>query len=438
MAGIIGILILHLILLLKLKFTAWPEMLLWPYLLIKGFLPYRDMAIAHTPLLIAKLAVFYQIFGVGIIQLKVFTWILILFTDLLLYWVSRKLWGKKVALITLAVFPLWQVFFDGNGLWFDLLLALIALILYYSIRIKKYFLAGLIFALGILFKQTFVWFFIPVLFSKIDYKRFIFGGILIAALFFLFILPLGIIPDFFNWTVNFGIFKLPGALGQVQLPGIRNLAASIFPFLIFIPLLLKKRPQNFSPLTLVLFALAGLSGAYPRFEYFHFQPAVPFLAMATGLAINKFDWKKRLNKSLMIFYILGSALLFGSFFIRNWGEGTRFFEKDVADVVLYVKAHTKPGDRIFVMNWWDNIYPLTGTLPATDPWVPQLSWYQEIPGVQEKEVSDLANSKPDLILLQDYFGTGLSSYKPKLLNDFLTDNYKISTKIGGISVYIRK
>ena len=435
MAGITGILILHLILLVKLKFTAWPEMLLWPYALLKGLLPYRDMAIAHTPLLLGKLAIFYQIFGVGILQLKIFTWILILFTDIVLYLISRKLWGKKVAFTALAVFSIWQLFFDGNGLWFDLFLAPVALILYYLVKSKRFFLAGIIFGLGILSKQTFVWFIIPVLFSKINYKQFIFGGILVGVLFSLLLLPLGIFQGFINWAINFGIFILPGSLGQINLPDIKNLMVSIFPFTILILTLFVNKLKN---INLITWAIFGSLGAYPRFEYFHFQPAIPFLAMGTALVINSFDWNNRLNKSMLTFYILGCLFLFGSFFIRNWGEGTRFFENDVAQVVSFVKANTKPGDKIFVMNWWDNIYPLTGTLPATNPWVPQLSWYQEIPGIQEEEISDLKDSKPKLILLQEYSGTGLSAYKPSLVYDYVITNYKISNKIDGIEILVKK
>ena len=40
------------------QFTAWPEMLAWPYLILKGFLPYKDIAIAHNPLLIFVLTKF--------------------------------------------------------------------------------------------------------------------------------------------------------------------------------------------------------------------------------------------------------------------------------------------------------------------------------------------------------------------------------------------
>ena len=126
-------------------------------------------------------------------------------------------------------------------------------------------------------------------------------------------------------------------------------------------------------------------------------------------------------------------LLF-NYFIRNWEEGTRFYEQDVLDVVSYVKSNTRPGERIFVLNWWDNIYALTNTLPATDPWIPQLSWYQTQPGIQSKEVSDIEKNKPKLIIMQDYSDSGLSSYKPIYLYNYITANYSLKDKVDGIEI----
>ena len=90
------------------------------------------------------------------------------------------------------------------------------------------------------------------------------------------------------------------------------------------------------------------------------------------------------------------------------------------------------------MNWWDSIYPLTGALPAITPWIPQLSWYQEIPGIQDKEVETLKASKPKLILLLDYSGTGLSSYKPQKVLDFVELHYDLKERIDGIEILVPK
>jgi len=264
---------------------------------------------------------------------------------------------------------------------------------------------------------------------------FIKGTLIVFAIFVLSLYFAGILPEFYKWAIKFGIFILPGAEGQIQLPDLKNLAISIFPFLIFIPLILKTGKKN---LNLAFWAFAGVLGTYPRFEYFHFQSAILFLAIATGIVIADLKNKNKFVKYFLTFYIIGGVLLFSGFFMRNFREGVRFYEQDVQDLVLYVKSNTNPGDKIFVMNWWDNIYALTGTIPATDPWVPQLSWYQEIPGIQEKEVTDLKNSKPKLILLQPYEDSGLASYEPEEVYNYVMTKYKLKEKVDGIEVLVQK
>jgi hypothetical protein len=442
-AILVGAVAVHFLFLLSLKFTAWPEMTLWPYLITKGWLPYRDIAIAHTPLLLIKLAIFYKIFGVGILQLKIFTWILILGLDILVFGIARKLWNLKTALVAAFAFIFWQLFFDGNGLWFDLFMGVFTLVSYYFVQKKKYLWAGIFWALAFISKQTAVWFLLPIGLEIAQgkesliqsFKKFIVGAFLVAAPSILILWLLGILPDFYNWGVRFGIFILPKAQGQVQLPDLKNLAVSVFPFLIFVPLIWRTGREN---INLLIWAIAGCLGAYPRFEYFHLQPSIPFLAIATGIFFSTKFPKSTLVKTFVIFYVLGSIYLFGGFFMRNFKEGVRFYETDVRDVVTYVKSNTNPGDKIFVMNWWDNIYPLTDTLPATDPWVPQLSWYLKIPGIQEKMVEDLEISKPKIILLNAYSETGLSAYVPEKIYSYVALRYKISSKVDGVEILVEK
>jgi hypothetical protein len=437
-----GILTAHLLFLLKLKFTAWPEMLLWPYLIIKGWLPYQDIAIAHTPLMLADLAIFFKLFGVGITQLKIFTWILILILDYAVFSISKKLWNTRVAIFSLIPFVLWQLFFDGNGLWFDIYMGLFALLSFYFVKKKNLLFAGIFWALAVISKQTAVWFLLPIAVELVKGKRhelkekttnFIFGGGVIFILFTLLLFTLHLLPSFYDWAIKFGIFILPRAAGQIQLPNLKNLFVAVFPFLIFIPLVLSEKKKDWS---LMIWAIAGAMGAYPRFEYFHFQPSIPYLAIAAGTFFSNINWKDFQIKVYSVLYVLGSLCLLSGFFLRNYNEGTRFLEREVLDVSTYVKSHTDDGDRIFVMNWWDNIYPLTDTLPGNDPWVPQLSWYIDIPGIQESIVNDLRIEKPKLILLNPYSNTGLSSYQPKLIYDYVIGNYRLKEKIDGIEIFV--
>ena len=415
-------------------------MLLWPYMMIQGLLPYKDIAIAHTPHLVIDLAIFFKIFGVGVLQLKIYTWLLIIFTDLVVYWVSNKLWNRKVAIVSTFSFVILQIFFDGNGLWFDSLLAPFSVLLFYLVSKKNYLWTGIVWAVMFLTKQTAVWFLLPIAWQVAKNEerkmknliKYVYGVSIVLGSFLLLLFTFNLLPSFYTWAVNFGIFILPGAQGQIQLPDLKNLIVAGFPFVVFVPFLLNKKNRN---LNLLAWVIAGVMGTYPRFEYFHFQPAIPFLAIIIAIVVTGVKQNK-LIKAFLIFYTLGSVYLFANYFMRNWREGTRFLEADVVDVVSYVRNNTHENEKIFVLNWWDNIYPLTGTLPATDPWVPQLPWYQDLPGVQEKEVENLRATKPKLILFKEYEQVGLAAYKPQKVLDFINSHYTLKEEIDNIGIFV--
>src|SRR3972149_11721450 len=223
-----GLLLVHLFFLFSLRFTAWPEMLAWPYLVIKGWLPYRDIAIAHTPLLILDISVFYKIFGVGIIQLKIYSWLLILLIDASLFYIAKKLWGLKTAALALIIFIPLQIFYEGNGLWFDYALTFLGLMTFYSILARKFAWAGIFWALGFLTKQTAFWFLFPAGLlllgeASAKIKRVLLGALGIFAAGFLLLWGLGILSPFYDWALKFGIGVLPRASGQFYAPALKEI-----------------------------------------------------------------------------------------------------------------------------------------------------------------------------------------------------------------------
>ncbi|NMC99937.1 MAG: glycosyltransferase family 39 protein [Bacteroidales bacterium] len=414
-----------------------------------GLLPYKNIAMAHSPQLVIVLGIFYKLFGTGLFQLKLFTWILALVCDLLLYFVVSKLVGRKAAIISVLSYVLLQLIFDGNGLWFDLALVPFAVCLYYFIQRKKYLLSGTLWALMFATKQTAFWFLIPVGLALIDYSnpfllkkkkiadifKFAFGVLIVFSIYGIAFIAFGIQNDFIDWAIKFGIFVLPRAVGQIQLPSISNLIVTGFPFAIFSVLLFLNK-QKSKYFHLIFWAIAGAMGVYPRFEYFHLQPALPYIAIMFGLFLSDFKKYSGFLKFSGVVFVCGITLMFVNFFMRSWREGTRFNESDVVQVANYVKEKTKPGDKIFVLNWWDNIYPLSGTVPATNLWVPQLSWYQDINGIQSREVSEIKKNNPKMIIFQDYSQFGLSSYIPQDLYSYIIQNYEYKDKIGSIKILI--
>ena len=87
--------ILHLLTLSQLTFTAWPEMLSYPYLISKEFIPYKDFIMPYPPGLVFILSTVFNIFGFSLIVLKTFTWILILLIDLMIFLILRRISGRN-------------------------------------------------------------------------------------------------------------------------------------------------------------------------------------------------------------------------------------------------------------------------------------------------------------------------------------------------------
>lgn len=430
---------LHLALLVTTQFTAWPEMLFWPYLILKGWLPYRDIGIAHSPLLVVELTAFYNFFGVGIWQQKLFSWLIPLLTDGLLLYFFSKLFGIKKALLALVFYVLFQVYYDGNGIWFDHVLAIFSLMIFYFLEKKNHFLVGLFWALAFLTKQTALWFSLPIFYyflnsskKKEFCSKLLQGSLPIILLFVLLLLMFGLQRHFYNWALLFGILKLPSQASQIRWPGGRELAISLTPFLLFIPLFFSKLKQK--PSGIFLLSIAGMMGAIPRFELFHFQPALPFLALGgASLIIYFLESKKSYFSYLSLSIIVLILATTGRGIARKFFKEDRFYTGNDQKVIGLVSGLTNPGQAIFVTNYWDNLYPLTDTIPAIRPFIPQLTQYLSQPGLEDENVGDLVGDPPKIIV-RGQFSTAGDPFRFEKINIFIDNNYQGVDSIGGIDI----
>lgn len=411
--------IIQIFIISKIEFTAWPEMSLWPYLLLKGWLPYKDFAMVHTPLLIFFLSLFNKIFGSGVLQLKYFTWAFIVFSNFTLFFVVKKLFNEKKALLATFIYIPLLMFFQGNGLWFDLALAPLGILIYFFLTKKKYFWSGIFFFLAIFTKQTAIWFSVPIAFQflgshefsvkkawpAIDY--FLLGLLIPTLITLLTFWVFKFLPNFSFWAIKFGIFYLPRAEGQIHLPSLRELLVSFIPFLFLVLYIyVSKKKVNWA---LVVWTIFGILGAYPRWEWFHYQPALPFVAIVASLVFFKLN--KKIEKIMWSLLFIAVIFLSGRYIYRNWGLETRFYDKQTQRVVSEVKEQVKTNDSIQVINYWDNIYPLTDTLPSFKPWIPYLSWYLKYPSVEKRYIYEIALNKPLLIVEKKFEEFSQNSYE---------------------------
>jgi len=436
----VSLIVVHLILLVNLRFTPWPEMVLWPYLINSGLIPYKDTAIAHFPALLFLLSWYYKLIGFSLLNLKVFTWVFIVLLDVCIYLIAKKLFNKTIATVSLCFFALWQPYFEGNGMWFDLFTTMFLLLTFYLISQKKYILTGLVFGIAILGKQTAIYAAIPIIITLILQKQFkikniikTLGGLLIpVGLFCIYLVKNNILADFYFWAIKFGIGYLPSAEGQIKLPSLKQTVALGVPFIsIIYPLILiyknKFNKQNQLTILLLVWSLFLLLGTYPRFEYFHLQPSLPFLAILSGVTIAvvfKQIHKNRLFLAPLILILMGSTYLTMRFYLLNWHRQDRFFEPETKTMATWLSTNANYKEKIFILNSWDHLYALSDTIPAVTPWVPTLPWYMNYPDIQDKIVLDLIKNKPEIIVFEPYKYSGLGSYKPEKINAFLENNYQ--------------
>ncbi len=395
---------LHILLLYKITYIAWPENLLWPYLNLHGLKFYTDIFYIYPPLYVTILSLFDRFAGVSPASLQVLSYLVIGLTDILLWFVS----GKRY-LPLLIYIPL-QIFFEGNGLWPDQLLAPIFLGAYWCHQNKKYFFLGLLLGLALLTKQT-AGYFVLGLFLLTKSLKVVPG--LAAALF--------LVIAYFVFNNNFGGFFEDGIRYiltyhagnslQVLWP---NKSQLIVTGLVFLPALVIGLQSRRRLLLLTLLAALGI---FTRFEYFHLQPALPFAAMLLSGSL------------LTIPFLAVFAFLFLRFFVSNSSLPARFVTADILANAKTVNSVIAPGSRTFFFNSWDHYYYLTDTLPAGNYFVSQTPWNWSYPGVEEKFIRIMETDKPKHVVMGSCFQLKNVCYRPEKIAVYLNRNYREVLKL---------
>lgn len=424
---------LVLLLLSQIQFTPWPEMLLWPFLISHGWLPYRDIGIAHSPLLPTILSLFEHYFKTGTIQLKIYTWSLILCTAWIVFKFARNKYQIACAWFVLFIYLVLVIRYQSNGLWFESLLAPVSLLTFTAFKSRKYWLSGILFGLAFLTKQTAFWFLGPIGLSLLVNRnfsglgKFIISALSVAAIFIFTVWYLQILPDYFFWSIKYGITELP-SLSQKVYPALGQLITGMWPFLIILTIpFVKSRLKFFE---YFLWGIAGMMGVFPRWELFHFQPALPFLALLIGHAFFQIKPIGLIVKSWLIFYLVITLVLAIRAVSIDWHQPDRFFEPEVYQIISYIKLSTTSSDKIFVLNSWDHIYAMSNRLPASKPWIPGLYWVMNLPGMQQRVVNSLVENPPSEIIFKDHDVQGLGSYRFDILENYIFSHFHKAAYFG--------
>ncbi len=432
--------IIHLALSLAFPFVYWPEMLNYPLFLNHGWLPYQDISMVYTPLLPYLLAFFYTIFGETTSSLHLFgTLIGLLTTFLLTSLVWQRTKSRQSSLFAGISFTIIFLAFQGNSVWFDIVLSPLILLMFFiatnsaaSRRSLPFTVLGFLFGLAFLTKQTAAYLLLPIstLFlvfaKKTNWQLFLkslFTFLTPVALIllglFAFLSLNDLIPSFYKWSIKF-VFLLPFFKGEsgnlspdILWPTFRQTAVVIALALILGLSLLKKKLS----LIELSFLLGALLFAFPRFDYFHLIPA---------LTIFVFLIATRRPTFLLLAVLVVSPVL-----LKTYQLGDRFLEPEIQLVAKDLRENY-PFHSFFVMNGPDQLYFLTGKLPATRPWYDQLPW--QLAYDSAGFTASFVSASPEIIIFKPYLEKpvqGLGAYQPESVVSLVKRDYSIIKEYRG-------
>ena len=441
------LLALHLLILNQLQFTAWPEMLSYPFFLNNGFKLYQDMAFPYQPLLVFILSAVYKVFGYSVINLQIFTWSIILLNDLLIFLIIKKILNTKLSLVTVLFYILFQSFTDGNMLWFDLATVpfiLGGLITYlYLNNLKKYLWFGFFLSLAALTKQQVALAGILVLlflvFSTKSFKIvlcYVLGAIIPALGVLVYVLANGILSDYIFWTFQVPIVWYPKFPGYAHLPSSREWLRVVLIFSPIIVALVNYKKWYQINLLLFLIFIATFLTSFPRFEYFRLQPTIAILIIITAIFIS---WSKR---NIALFAII--ALLFAVISIpkhfQQTNDKVRFYSAEDISEFQLISSKTSQQDKIYLLGLSSMDYVFSAKL-TSKPWVDNYIWYMEIPGIQQKVIDGFKQEGVKYIFWKNpqpdqWFELG--SYQPKQIVDYIRNDYTYLESFNNIQLWVKK
>lgn len=421
------LLILHVILSLVLKFTAWPEMLTYPWLILNGYQFYGDIIHPYLPLLPYFLSICYQILGLSITTLRFITIMSFLSADVIIFYLTKRLYNIKFAFISVLIYILLQLLFEGNGLWFDLASVPLILLAAYimtdknKINKKNKILACFIIGIAILIKHTNIVFFIPVV---MKFHRQIKQLLL---LFLITLIPLILVVLFYIKTSEFSQFLYWGLIHPLfihsTIPGfllLPNKLQLITIIIIFSPVIFAW--QKKSPLLLWFFL--SLIFAIPRFAFFHLQHSAAFISLLIPQILIK--WRR--SNFHLIVYILVIGIIFTRFALKEFGKPVRFFDPETLKIRQEI-SNLFINEPVFFLNVPSQYFVMTNIRPMK-PWADTFPWYLEIAGVQENLIVNL--EKVNYVLYAPFRNNGkyeIGAYKPELITDYIYNNFVFNKNI---------
>lgn len=435
-AAIIGF---HILLLANWSFTLWPEIIVYPYLLNNNFSLYTEIFNPYPPALIYLLSIFSSLTSYSITSFQIFTWVIILVIDILVYKISYILFKSlRRAVLSLLFFVLFSIPLAVNGIWFDLVQTpIILLFVFFLIKSleekqnKSLYLASILLAIGVFIKQSAALLYIPFIILLISnnthWKKIVFKLIspliILFGVHLLFFSYLGIVKSYIYWNFTFPLFEASSSPGYVLLPNGMQLLIILSLILIFIPLFNSK---NYLIKNILLISPFLIFYLYPRFDYFHLIPFLALISLLFGMNVQAF---KKSSNLIRLISIVGFVIIISfslRYYLLNYGNTIRFFEPEIIEAARVLEKINTDSEDVYILNGPDQLLPLASLNPIK-PWADEFPWYLENNNHQEKILASLKKENPKYIVFKPYENKGkyeLGSYKPIKIVNHVFNNYE--------------
>lgn len=454
-----------------LDLSLGPRVILQPWLMQQGFVPYEQIADQHTPLMPLLISLLVPFFTEGLRLAKIVLVVLLSVTTVLTFWAGKREAGWLAGVGAVFFFVCWSYAFGFAKLWHESFLTplyLLFLILYrpssekYSPKLLV--LLGLMCGLGILIKQQA--FFVCAAFAfwsvltrwrnHRPIAEIIFDHGIIVAVAAIPLMLYGIYHDvragtldnLIYWIFTFNVVSNYATLAAS--PPTFSQIVAIAPAFLMIPAVLVHTFQLARAgntewekygWALILLVASSL-GVYPIFANFHLQPVLPILAFLSASMLaqvltvkKKRDGESHGNHSFTVGITIALVLywtLIGVASYRSIGkpEQPRTISEytDLAPVADQIRQRIGEQNCVYIFPDDEATANLYYFLHCTPPkfWVFSYPWYM-IDSVRQHVLLTLKQDPPSWVVYPKG-RWGVETRAPDIIG-FIQANYQFDSEL---------
>ncbi len=395
------LLALHLVLVLRLRVVAWPEVTTPGYLWSRGLEMYRDIKREHTPGATGLLAIAFLLFGVRGFTLDLFAIAGPFAAHVAILRETRR-FSPGVRMLASAFFVALFYAADGNAVWPTVLMSALAIPIASALSRGRAARAGLLLGLAILLKQTAAYALVLAAIALLVRRRprdaaalFLGGSAPYLAALALFAAA-GAGRDMLRWTL---VVPFTVAVPVARFaPSLGTLAAVVLPFLPLAAEAVRERPGEFeiSSRDLLLVAAGLTLICYPRFDMLQTVAGLPCLAVGAARLMNREPRRRALwARAFVATMAVSRAAVLASG--GTFDGRILFWNDEPAFNALVDRLRAMPPAPVH-SELWGNVLPRAERLPPGRLWVhPWFGWFFAVDRIGARIAE--ASARPGTILV---------------------------------------